>query len=90
MRKVKDLRVNCPKNKLIYTSTEACRALAVSSRTFWKYLKELEQAGLIQRRKKRGSTGKFLTYDQVTLILQEIYRTPEQILSLRIKRKNCY
>ncbi len=64
--------------QLVYTTSEAIKAMRCSSRTFYIHAKKLN----ITPKKKANCRNRFWPYDDLINILMSIYNTPKKVTDL--------
>ena len=67
-------RLKSPKDRIVYTSTQAIGVLQVSSATFYRHIKKLR----MRPRKKYWSNALWWTYDDLLRLLECVYQTVEE------------
>jgi hypothetical protein len=64
-----------PKRRLVLNTSQAIRALGISSSTFYIWVKRLG----LKPRKKRGTNERFWPYDDLLRIMNAVYK-PTRLL----------
>jgi len=67
-------RLKGPKERVVFTSTQAISALQVSSATFYRHVRKLQ----MQPRHKYKSNARWWTYDDLLRLLNSVYPTVEE------------
>jgi hypothetical protein len=71
-------RIKSPKDRAVYTSTQAIQALQISSATFYRHVRKLR----IRPRRKYKSNARWWTYDDLLRLLNSVYPTVEELAEM--------
>jgi hypothetical protein len=67
-------RLKGPKDRVVFTSTQAISALQVSSATFYRHVTKLQ----MRPRRKYKSNARWWTYDDLLTLLNSVYPNVEE------------